>query len=102
MTGVIVTVQLRLKPEAVEAFCRDMPRKIDVTATRPGFLGIRVVRHQDEPTSFMLIENWASVAAFYDYVAWRNSRGEMGGLQAALDGEMSVEVWSGLIASAGG
>jgi quinol monooxygenase YgiN len=94
---VSITYEFRLKPEAAETFVAGLPAGLKVTATRPGFRSIRAVRHKDDPTRVLLIERWASEAAYRDYLAWRQETGGIKGMADAVAGS-EMNVWSTLIA----
>ena len=93
MGEIVVTLNVKLKPEAAEGFCGLLPEMIKDTAQRPGFVGIQIVRHKDDPNEVLFIERWASEQTYYDYIAWRTERGDMDGAAAVLAEEAKLDFW---------
>lgn len=100
MSGVKVTLALKLKPEAVDAFCSRLPEMVKDTAKRPGFVDLRVVRHGTDTTRVMFIETWESEQSYHDYIAWRTERGEMDGMPAIVTEPPQLDFWPMPVASA--
>jgi quinol monooxygenase YgiN len=96
--GVSITFALKLKPEAVGPFTQaaDM---FDAAAARPGFLGIRMVQHKDDPTRILFIERWESEDAYGGYVDWQAERGGMAQI-AAITESTEMNVWPKLVVEA--
>jgi heme-degrading monooxygenase HmoA len=99
-SGVTITFELRLKPEAVEFFKGAAAGMLEGAKDRPGFRNVRVVQHKDDPTRMLFVERWESVPAYRDYIAWRASRGEMEGLKAFATGT-DANAWPTLVNEAG-
>ena len=99
MSDVTVTLDLDVKPEAIDAMCAGLPDMLKDTATRPGFVDIRVVR-QPNSTKVLFVERWESEQAYQDYIAWRTERGDMDGFAQALNTPPQITVWPVTVASA--
>ena len=97
--GVTITLELTLKPEAIDAFCAGLPEAINATATRKGFRDIRIVRHAHEPRVIFL-ETWDSEADYDAYIAWRQSTGMMDAMAQIIAAPPRKEVWPALVAGA--
>ena len=95
--GVMITFELRLKPEAVSGFLDAVPHLIKESAEFNGFRSIRVVQHNEDPARILLVELWDSEAAYRSYIAWRTERGDMDNL-AQLTISTEANVWSNFIA----
>jgi quinol monooxygenase YgiN len=93
MSGVKVTLSLKVKPEIVEGFCAALPDKITETTQRPGFRDLCIVRHATDPTAVMFIETWDSEQAYHDYIQWRTERGEMERLTAISMSPPQLDFW---------
>jgi len=92
MSGpVIVTNEMKLKPGLGEVIAGRAPAMIDETAQRPGFIGIHIQRHKDDPDHVLLVEKWASEEDFRNYIAWREERGE--GSAGIVREPPTINVW---------
>ena len=93
MSGVKVTLAVKLKPEAADAFCAALPEMIKDTAKRPGFRDICIVRHATDTGRVMFVETWDSEQAYHDYIAWRTERGEMDGMASIVTEPPQLDFW---------
>jgi heme-degrading monooxygenase HmoA len=93
--GVTVTLELRLKPEAAEAFLGAVT--MQKAAGFPGFRSIRLVRHKDDPNRVLFVEHWDREADYQAYVDHRLERGEMEGLKR-VSASAETNVWPHVIA----
>jgi len=75
----IVHVHVRVKPEDVEAFTAATIRNASSSLLEPGVLRFDVVRQQDDPTCFVLVEIYQDAAAAAahketaHYPVWRDA-----------------------------
>jgi heme-degrading monooxygenase HmoA len=99
-SGVTVTFELRLKPEAVDFFKGAAAGMLAGARDFPGFRTIRIVQHKDDPSRMLFVERWESAQAYKDYIAWRTSRGEMDGLKSFATGT-DTTLWPALVTEAG-
>lgn len=99
MSGVVVTLDLDVKPEVIDAMCAGLPEMIKETATRPGFVEIRIVRQADT-NRMLFIERWESEQAYHDYIAWRTERGDMDGFAEGLNAPPQLTIWADTVAVA--
>jgi quinol monooxygenase YgiN len=90
--GVIITVDMVIKPEFAEQVAASIPAMFYDTVRFEGFRSIRVVRHKNEPNHLMVIEHWDEEANYKAYMAWRNRNGEMDAALSALV-SINTEVW---------
>jgi quinol monooxygenase YgiN len=65
------------------------------TRSRPGCIGVRVVRSADDDTEFALIEQWDDRADQEAYAAWRTetSADVMARFGELLDGPLRIEFY---------
>ena len=76
---IIVHVQVHVKPESVEAFRAASIENARESVREPGIARFDVIQQQDDPTRFMLIEIYRSVAATAahketaHYAVWRDT-----------------------------
>lgn len=98
MTGVVVTLDLDVKSEAIDGLTTGLPEMIKDTAKRPGFIDIRIVR--EEGTNHVLfVERWETEQAYNDYIAWRTERGDMDGFAQALNAPPKMTIFKETIAA---
>ncbi|MBI5384872.1 MAG: antibiotic biosynthesis monooxygenase [Verrucomicrobia bacterium] len=75
----IVHVQVRVKPESVEAFRQATIENARRSIQEPGIARFDVVQQQDDPTRFVLVEAYRSVEATVahketaHYAKWREA-----------------------------
>ena len=74
--GVIITVEILIKPELAEQTVASIPALFDDTLTFPGFRSIRVVRNKEEPNRVLIVEHWDKEDDYHAYQAWRAERGQ--------------------------
>lgn len=99
MTGIVVTLDLDVKSEAIDAMVGGLPAMIEDTKTRPGFIEIRIVRETGTNHVFF-VERWESEQAYNDYIAWRTERGDMDGFAAALNAPPKITIFKDTIVAA--
>ena len=74
----IVHVQIRVKPECVEAFCQATSENARQSLKEPGIARFDLVQQVDEPTRFVLVEVYrtdqgaAEHKTTAHYVVWRD------------------------------
>ena len=79
----IVHVQVRVKPQSVEAFRAASIENARESVREPGVARFDVIQQQDDPTRFVLIEIYRSEAATAahketaHYMLWRDAVGPM-------------------------
>ena len=95
---VIVTLELVLKPEVVEDFCRQIPETLEETRVFPGFVDITIRQHADDPNRIIFVEQWETRAAYEAYIAFRTESGMLEQMAAALTEPPRTEYWERRIA----
>jgi len=79
----IVHVQVRVKPEAIEAFKQATLENARNSINEPGVAAFEVVQQQDDPTRFVLVEAYrtpeatAAHKATQHYQVWRDTVASM-------------------------
>lgn len=79
MSLLVVHVQVRVKPEAVDAFLAATLANARASVQEPGVARFDVVQQADDPTRFVLVEVYRSAEAparhkeTTHYAAWRDA-----------------------------
>ena len=94
--GVIITIDMVIKPELAEAVCAGIPAMFADTVNFKGFRSIRVVRHQGQPNRLLIVEHWDAEDDYKSYQNWRNRDGV---LDTAREHLLSIktDVWPSLV-----
>jgi heme-degrading monooxygenase HmoA len=95
--GVTITFEIRLKPEFVDAFLKSTTMR--QASEFPGFRGVRLVRHKDDPARALFVERWDTEQAYRAYLDQRTERGEMEGMKKITD-SAEITVWPHLVTEA--
>lgn len=95
---ITVTLELTLKPEAVEPFCTQITSALTETRAFPGFVDIAIVRHADDPVRIIFVEQWENRAAYDGYVKFRTETGMMDQMAAVLAQPPRLDIWDERIA----
>jgi len=95
---VTVTLELALKPEAVQDFCTQIPEVLKETREFPGFVDIMVRRNADDPNRVILVEEWETRAAYEAYIAYRTETGFMDALAETITEPPRLNYWDDRIA----
>ncbi len=80
----IVTVTFKSKPEHLEAFTGVMKTVSSELPSVDGCKAVRVMTHQDDPSVFMLIEDWESSDKHAVHINRLVESGEWAGLEQML------------------
>ena len=96
--AVTVTLELTLKPEAVEPFCTQITHALGETRKFPGFVDIAIIRHADDPVRMIFVEQWESRAAYDSYVKFRTETGMMDQMAAILAQPPRLDIWDNQVA----
>src|SRR3546814_19177401 len=67
---------------------------LSATRSRPGLIGLRVVRNMEDPNRFMHIEQWDSKAAQAAYAEWRATTPEVMAELGGLIDSFSLPWWA--------
>jgi quinol monooxygenase YgiN len=76
--------------QLVEAFRALLPD----TRKKDGCQGVEVTTNLDNPDNVVLVERWATRKHYEDYLAWRQQRGDLDKLAAALVGPPSIRYFN--------
>src|SRR5690349_23855922 len=91
--GITVTLELRLKPEAVDIFPQHAPRILESPSEFPGFRSLRIVQHKEDRARILFVEEWDSEEAYHAYLEARTQGGNIGQL-AQIVSESTTTIWS--------
>ena len=92
--GVTVTVAWAIKPELADTFVKSLRGMFPETRLHEGFRNIRLLRSEDVPDQFLLIEEWDEVRNFHDYLQFRTERGDAAELAAMTVSPPQIAFWA--------
>jgi quinol monooxygenase YgiN len=92
--GVTVTVAWAIKPELAEAFVESLGGMFPETRLHEGFRNIRLLRSEDVPNQFLLIEEWDEARNFHDYLQFRTETGDVAALAAMTVNPPQISIWA--------
>lgn len=91
--GVIVTVELSVRPERLDELVEMLGAMFPVTQLRKGFRNIRLVRSEIESNKILLLEEWEAAQDFHDYIEFRVETGEMATIADMTDTAPRIGIW---------
>jgi quinol monooxygenase YgiN len=83
--SVTFILECKVHPDAVDDFLGRLQHTLPHTRAFEGCERLDVLRDQDEPATFVLVQRWASRDHQARYVAWRQTRGEVDSLDTLLE-----------------
>ena len=86
-----VLLEIRIKKDCVEKLRSWMRTILPDTRGFDGCITLYLVQNQDEPTNFVVVEQWESRAHYEKYLKWRTDTGILAELVGMLDGEPSFK-----------
>jgi quinol monooxygenase YgiN len=91
--GVIVTVNLSVRPERLEELVDMLRAMFPVTRLRDGFRNIRLLKSEIEGNTILLLEEWDTAQDFHSYIAFRVETGEMAIISEMTDSPPQIGIW---------
>ncbi len=91
---VVATLELRLRPDQVEAAPAVLADVLAETRAFPGNLGVDVLTDVEDPTHVTALERWESLEADDAYRTWRAGDGKRPALGALLAAPPVLTRWS--------
>jgi quinol monooxygenase YgiN len=88
----IATLEIHLKPDVVDEAPAVLHRILEETRAFDGCLGVRVIQDKDDPTHFIAVEEWESLAKDSAYREWRAGEGAAPALPALLARAPSLSI----------
>ena len=96
--SVTVIIELPAQPDKVQELKDSIAAMLPDTLTYDGCVGVTMYQNQDDST-IVLLEPWASRADHERYLAWRTERGELAALVAMLTGPPTIRYFNSVDAS---
>ena len=87
--SVTVTLQFQAKPDKADDVVDLLRKNLPETRSYEGFESLVVHQSQDDPTMFLIYEQWAARPKYEAYLAWRTETGVLEQLADMLAGEPS-------------
>ena len=88
--SVIVLLEMKVKPEAVDAVKARLKEALPDTRAYDGCQGVDVCDNTEESGNLVFYERWDSRQHYEKYLAWRTETGAMEQLSASLAGPPSI------------
>ncbi|MGK2913395.1 MAG: putative quinol monooxygenase [Porticoccaceae bacterium] len=85
-----VLLELKVKPECVDATLKGLGELLPSTRTYAGCIEVYAHQDQDDPTTIVAIEKWESRKAYEKYFAWRTETGVINQLAAWVAAPPSI------------
>lgn len=85
-----VILELRTKEDCADKARSWFKSVLPDTREFDGCIGLYLVKNQDDPLNFVIIEQWDTRAQYEKYLAWRTERGDIDALVDMIDGEPSI------------
>jgi quinol monooxygenase YgiN len=92
--AVTVTVTWDVKSEFADAFVEALRGMFPVTRLRAGFRNIRLLRSDDAPNQFLLVEEWDNARDFHSYTQFRVDTGDTEKLLAMTASFPQLAIWA--------
>lgn len=88
--AVIVTFEVRSKADKQQQMLEFLRGILPDTRAYQGCQGLTLLVDQDQPTSFVVHEQWDTRGHYEHYLAWRHSSGTVAAIAELLDGQPLV------------
>jgi quinol monooxygenase YgiN len=85
--SVTITLQFQSKPDQADDVIDMLRKNLPDTRSYDGCESLVVHQSQDDPTMFLIYEQWAARPKYEAYLAWRTETGVLEELLAMLAGE---------------
>lgn len=72
-----VVLEFKIKPEHVDDVLETLRDQLPATRDREGCIEVYAYQDQDDPTTFVAIQEWETRAQYEEYFAWRGKRGDL-------------------------
>ena len=82
-----VILEFRAKPNCIEGVRTWLKGVLPDTRGFDGCMTLYVIQNQDNPTVFVIVEQWATRQHYEKYLAWRTTRGDMNAFGEMMEGE---------------
>lgn len=86
----VVLLELSAKDEAIDGMKETFKNILGDTRAFDGCQGVEVTQDQDNPNTMVLVEKWDTRQHYEKYLAWREERGDLEAMGAALQGPPSI------------
>ena len=92
--SVKVVLEFQTAPESVEDVKEFLRAALPDTRAYDGFESLTVHQNDDDPTSFLIWEQWVTRQHYETYLAWRQETGVLDKLVAMLRGAPSIRFFN--------
>jgi quinol monooxygenase YgiN len=92
--SVKVVLEFQTAPDQVDAVKKMFWEVLPDTRAYEGFEGLTMHQDQDDPTKFLLFEQWETRPHYEAYLAWRTDTGFVAQLMPMLAGAPSIRFFN--------
>ena len=89
-----VLLEFKAKPDAIEGIRSFLRKILPDTRGYEGCVGLNLTQDQDDPTAFVVVEQWDSRKQYETYLQWRVDSGVMDELAVMLEGEPNIRFFN--------
>ena len=85
--SIVITFDVTAKSGQVDQLKALFTETLPDTRNFDGCVSVSLYTESDSPDTVFMVEQWASKAAYENYLGWRQKRGDMEKLMALVNGE---------------
>ena len=86
----LVMFEAKVQTASIPVLLELLRAALPDTRAFAGCQGLTAHVNQDDPQTFVFIEQWSSREAYQEYLAWRTANGTLAQLASLLDGQPSI------------
>ena len=89
-----VILEFKAKIDEIDNIQNFLCEILPDTRSYDGCAGLNIIQNMDDPTDFVIVEQWDTRPHYETYLQWRTDTGVLGNLAEKLDGEPSIRFFS--------
>ena len=89
-----VILEFKAKQDSIEGIRSFLREILPDTRGHDGCVSLNITQNQDDPTVFVVVEQWDARAKYEAYLQWRVDSGVMDKLTDMMDGEPSIRFFN--------
>jgi len=89
-----VILEFKVKQDSIESMRSYLREILPDTRAYDGCVSLNIIRNQDDPAAFAVIEQWDTRNQYEKYLQWRVDTGVLDKLGEMMEGEPSLRFFS--------